>query len=186
MTNRAIINLGPYWTVFTRPRSDLQMLGTIQQGPGIGGLAMDDEGEFFQVNGDVIRHLNRSRILALLVPARERFDRRSRMGGMHKYVLPEFAKTTKSTSVPFKTVPVETSELAQRLPPPPVRERPQQTSHASQLHFPQGGYSAHHSNQVSKPGHSAFEPQRAVPRESTSGAPTLVVVKRKKVFETEN
>jgi hypothetical protein len=184
MTNRAIINLGPYWTVFTRPRSDLQMLGTIQQGPGIGALAMDDEGEFFQVNGDVIRHLNRSRILALLVPARERFDRRSRMGGMHKYVLPEFAKTTRSTSVPFKTVSSETSEPAHHQPP--MRERPQQPSHASQLHFPQGGYSAHHPRQVGNPGHSTFESQRANTRESTSGAPTLVVVKRRKVFETEN
>lgn len=58
------IKLGPFWSRFCRPTEDLELLGTVEQGPGIGALARSSDGCYWQVNGDVRRKLNTSRIEA--------------------------------------------------------------------------------------------------------------------------
>jgi hypothetical protein len=72
MSHRPIIKLGPFWSTFSRPRADREMLGTIQQGPAIGALARCADGSYQQINGDVETVLNASRVEAALRAAKSR------------------------------------------------------------------------------------------------------------------
>jgi len=67
---KLVIELGAAWRRFSPPRDDIQLLGSVQQGAAIGALAQHVDGRFVQLNGDVERRLNTSRVRAVL--ARER------------------------------------------------------------------------------------------------------------------
>ncbi|VTU26596.1 hypothetical protein SRS16CHR_03889 [Variovorax sp. SRS16] len=60
------IQIGNRWTFFTYARTDCRLLGTVQDGMQIGALAQLDDGSYAQVNGDVIRPLNTSRVMQVL------------------------------------------------------------------------------------------------------------------------
>lgn len=60
------IVLGEAWRRFAFETTGLRFLGTIQRGLEIGALAVDVNGTYFQVNGDVLRPLNSSRVSAHL------------------------------------------------------------------------------------------------------------------------
>ncbi|WP_211260233.1 hypothetical protein [Xenophilus azovorans] len=66
------ITLGDGWRRFAFATRDLAFLGTIRRGMEIGALARDETGGYLQVNGDVHRVLNKSRVSAHLRKARER------------------------------------------------------------------------------------------------------------------
>lgn len=75
MAHRPIIKLGPFWSSFSRPRTDRELLGTIQQGAAIGALARCEDGSYLQINGDVETTLNASRVEAALRAAQPRGKR---------------------------------------------------------------------------------------------------------------
>lgn len=56
------IRLGSRWTFFTYSRTDVRLLGTVQEGMQIGALAQMEDGSYAQINGDVVRVLNTSRV----------------------------------------------------------------------------------------------------------------------------
>jgi len=56
------IVLGPRWAFFTYQREDLELLGTVQRGMQIGALARLPDGNYAQVNGDIVGLLNKSRV----------------------------------------------------------------------------------------------------------------------------
>lgn len=56
------IFIGPRWHSFAYDREGMQMLGTIQRGMQIGALAKLEDGNYAQVNGDIIEVLNKSRV----------------------------------------------------------------------------------------------------------------------------
>lgn len=60
------VRLNGQWEQFTAPKRDLIMLGTVQCGLEIGALARTPQGAYLQINGSVIRELNRSRIKAAI------------------------------------------------------------------------------------------------------------------------
>lgn len=60
------VRLNGQWERFTAPKRDLIMLGTVQCGQEIGALARTPQGDYVQINGSVIRPLNRSRIRAAI------------------------------------------------------------------------------------------------------------------------
>ncbi len=63
------IRLGPHWSRFSYQHDELKMLGTVQQGPGIGALALRPDGRYVQLNGDVERVLNTARVNVALQKA---------------------------------------------------------------------------------------------------------------------
>ncbi|MBT2325594.1 hypothetical protein J7E62_24990 [Variovorax paradoxus] len=56
------IRLGSRWTFFTYSRTDVRLLGTVQDGMQIGAFAQLEDGSYAQINGDVVRVLNSSRV----------------------------------------------------------------------------------------------------------------------------
>jgi hypothetical protein len=60
------ITIGPRWTAFTYERDDMQLLGTVQRGMQIGALARTPDGNYAQVNGDIVEMLSTSRVLFAL------------------------------------------------------------------------------------------------------------------------
>lgn len=71
-----LIRLGPGWSTFAQLREGMQLLGTVQDGMQIGALGQAADGTYAQVNGDVIRKLNASRVEHAL----DRVTRTSRRG----------------------------------------------------------------------------------------------------------
>jgi len=61
-----IIKLGPHWSRFSRPLNGMTLLGTVQQDAGIGALAQDQRGNYWQINGDHRHKLNASRVAHVL------------------------------------------------------------------------------------------------------------------------
>jgi hypothetical protein len=66
----AHIKLGNGWRQFAFAQPDLDFIGVIRRGMEIGALAQDRNGAFWQINGDVRKMLNTSRITALLQAAK--------------------------------------------------------------------------------------------------------------------
>jgi len=62
----AQIMLGDGWKQFAFKTTGLDYLGTIRRGMGIGALAQDEAGRYWQVNGDIRQALNTSRVAALM------------------------------------------------------------------------------------------------------------------------
>jgi len=60
------ITLGDGWKRFAFTTPGLAFLGTIRRGMEIGALATDEAGDYLQVNGDIHRVLNKSRVAAHL------------------------------------------------------------------------------------------------------------------------
>ncbi|MEO5672578.1 MAG: hypothetical protein ABIR26_17980 [Ramlibacter sp.] len=60
------IVLGDGWKQFAFTTDGFEYLGTIRRGMEIGALARDESGGYWQVNGDIRRVLNTSRVTALL------------------------------------------------------------------------------------------------------------------------
>ena len=58
--------LGDGWKQFAFANEAFEYLGTIRRGMEIGALARDEAGAFWQVNGDVHKALNKSRVSSLL------------------------------------------------------------------------------------------------------------------------
>jgi hypothetical protein len=56
------ITVGPRWQLFTNQREGFQLIGTVQRGMQIGALAKMPDGDYAQVNGDIVETLNRSRV----------------------------------------------------------------------------------------------------------------------------
>jgi len=56
------IRLGSRWTFFAYARKNATMLGTVQDGLEIGALVQMEDGSYAQVNGDVVRVLNATRV----------------------------------------------------------------------------------------------------------------------------
>jgi hypothetical protein len=63
------IHLGPGWNRFSTRRGDLELLGTVQDGMTIGALGRLADGRYVQVNGDIERALNSSRVKMTLAKA---------------------------------------------------------------------------------------------------------------------
>jgi hypothetical protein len=63
------IHLGPEWNRFSQRRGDLELLGTVQDGMTIGAFARWPDGRYVQVNGDIERTLNSSRVKLALAKA---------------------------------------------------------------------------------------------------------------------
>jgi hypothetical protein len=63
------IHLGPDWNRFSLRRGDLELLGTVQDGMTIGAFGRHPDGRYVQVNGDVERTLNASRVKLALAKA---------------------------------------------------------------------------------------------------------------------
>jgi len=49
--------------MFAQERPGMRLLGTVQRGMQIGALALMEDGNYAQVNGDVVEPLNASRVL---------------------------------------------------------------------------------------------------------------------------
>ena len=56
------IRLGTDWSFFAPSRPDTRLIGTVQDGMQIGALAQLIDGRYLQINGDVHRILNSSRV----------------------------------------------------------------------------------------------------------------------------
>jgi len=74
---RWYVHLGPAWSRFSAPRTDLQLLGTVQNGPQIGALGRLPDGRYVQVNGDVLTPVNTHKVQAAINAAMHRPARRS-------------------------------------------------------------------------------------------------------------
>ncbi len=48
--------------MFAQPNADYRLLGTVQDGMQIGALAQTQSGGYVQLNGDIVRELNTSRV----------------------------------------------------------------------------------------------------------------------------
>ena len=74
-SNSIHIRTGNRWREFTYHRPGLELLGVVREGLQIGALARLPNGRYAQVNGDVVRLLNTSRVeyaLASATPASRR------------------------------------------------------------------------------------------------------------------
>ena len=73
------VRLGPNeWKPFTYPRpvdAPLLLLGSVRRGARIGALAITQDGEYVQVNGDYVSPLGAGQIRQALAKARERPER---------------------------------------------------------------------------------------------------------------
>ncbi|RYF67749.1 MAG: hypothetical protein EOO22_18905 [Comamonadaceae bacterium] len=56
------LRLGNQWSFFCQPRADIRLLGTVQDGMQIGALGQLPDGSYAQINGDMTRPLNTSRV----------------------------------------------------------------------------------------------------------------------------
>ena len=69
-----IVRLGPQeWARYTIARGapdGMTLLGSVQRGPGIGALAVLDDGRYVQVNGDFVDPLNGKQIRSALTQAK--------------------------------------------------------------------------------------------------------------------
>jgi hypothetical protein len=69
-----VVRLGrDEWQRFTYERSDdnpLRLLGSVAQGAGMGALAVDEDGNYLQINGDHISPLNSSQLRRAVAAAR--------------------------------------------------------------------------------------------------------------------
>lgn len=67
MTSRMTIKLDSNLQRFTAANhTDFRYLGTVQRGLEMGALALTPQGEYVQVNGDIVQTLNASRVRAAL------------------------------------------------------------------------------------------------------------------------
>jgi hypothetical protein len=57
-----LVRLGNGWSMFAQLRDGVRLLGTVQDGMQIGALGQMPDGGYAQVNGDVVRKLNASRV----------------------------------------------------------------------------------------------------------------------------
>ncbi len=76
------VHLGPAWGRFSAPRTDLQLLGTVQNGPQIGALGRLPDGRYVQVNGDVLSPVNTHKVQAAINAAGSRPARRHAHPGL--------------------------------------------------------------------------------------------------------
>lgn len=69
-----IVRLGPQeWARYTFARGapdGMTFLGSVQRGPGVGALAVLDDGKYVQVNGDFVASLNGKQIRRALAQAK--------------------------------------------------------------------------------------------------------------------
>lgn len=62
MKSKWVVRLGQEWQRHTQSRSvseSLRMLGSVQRGAQVGALAVDGNGDFFQINGEYVAPLNK-------------------------------------------------------------------------------------------------------------------------------
>jgi hypothetical protein len=107
MAHRPIIKLGPFWSSFSRPRTDRELLGTIQQGAAIGALARCEDGTYMQINGDVETQLNASRVEAALRAAQPR-GKRGATAARPTYKVDARAAVADAPDAPVRTTAVTT------------------------------------------------------------------------------
>lgn len=107
MKSKWIVRLGLEWQRHTESRSvgeSLRILGSVQRGAQVGALAVDSNGDFFQINGEYVAPLNKRLIVKAVKAAQGRAPSR--------YDPP----TPGSASMPIVTV--RRSRLAGSVPPP--------------------------------------------------------------------
>lgn len=71
MKSKWVVRLGLEWQRHTQSRSvgeSLRMLGSVQRGAQVGALAVDGNGDFFQINGEYVAPLNK-RLIAKAIKA---------------------------------------------------------------------------------------------------------------------
>jgi len=71
MKSKWVVRLGLEWQRHTQSHSvgeSLRMLGSVQRGAQVGALAVDGDGDFFQINGEYVAPLNK-RLIAKAVKA---------------------------------------------------------------------------------------------------------------------
>lgn len=61
-----LISPGMGWSRFTYARSDMELIGVVQSGMQIGALARLPSGDYVQVNGDFVEHLEADRLAKAL------------------------------------------------------------------------------------------------------------------------
>jgi hypothetical protein len=75
-----VVRLGDHeWARHTRTRDvgeALRLLGSVQRGPQVGALAVDSNGNYFQVNGEYVAPLNKRLIGKAVSAARSRMPAR--------------------------------------------------------------------------------------------------------------
>jgi len=74
--------LGAAWSRFSAPRTDMQLLGTVQHGPQIGALGRLPDGRYVQVNGDMLSPVNTLKVQAAINAAGSRPARRHAHPGL--------------------------------------------------------------------------------------------------------
>ena len=107
MKSKWVVRLGLEWQRHTQSRSvgeSLRMLGSVQRGAQVGALAVDDNGDFFQINGEYVAPLNKRLIAKAVKAAQGRAQSR--------YEPPR----PRTASAPIVTV--RRSRLAGSVPPP--------------------------------------------------------------------
>lgn len=75
MKSKWLVRLGPAeWARHARAEGvdpSLRLLGSVERGAQIGALAVDDDGDYFQVNGQYVARLNK-RLIAKAVSTAQR------------------------------------------------------------------------------------------------------------------
>ena len=107
MKSKWVVRLGQEWQRHTQSRSvseSLRMLGSVQRGAQVGALAVDGNGDFFQINGEYVAPLNKRLIARAVKAAQGRAQSR--------YEAPR----PRTASAPIVTV--RRSRLAGCVPPP--------------------------------------------------------------------
>jgi hypothetical protein len=94
------VQLGPTWSRFSAPRTDLQLLGTVQNGPQIDALGKLPDGCYVQVNGDVLSPVNTQKVQAAINAAMQRPARvPPRLVGPEPWSAPGAARATATAPV---------------------------------------------------------------------------------------
>ena len=88
------IRLGADWSFFAQYTPDTRLIGTEQDGMQIGALAQSIDGRYLQINGDVHRTLNSSRVEHAL----------DRATGTARKAAPIAASVTRAQSKPTVTI----------------------------------------------------------------------------------
>jgi hypothetical protein len=103
-----VVRLGasewPRYTRGSRIGESLQLLGSVQRGAQVGALAMDGNGDYFQVNGEYVAPLNKRLIAKAVSSANAQAPR------------PHERPRPQATATPVVTV------RRKRIPMPPPRE----------------------------------------------------------------
>ncbi|HSI58992.1 MAG TPA: hypothetical protein VLA16_15640 [Ideonella sp.] len=104
------IKLNNQWARFSREHAHLEFLGTVEQQASIGALARSADGAYWQVNGDVERKLNTSRVQAALRAAGHSPKRQG--------VAPKLSLSRSASQAPAPTVIVKRRRVV-AIPPSP-------------------------------------------------------------------